>query len=1272
VQTTLLGLAITFIVALIAALIGPYFIDWNRFRPQFEAEAARVIGAPVRVEGGLDVRLLPSPSLQLRSVVVGGPNDPGKVRAENLAVEFSLGSLMRGEWRATELTINDVGLDLGLDAGGRIDWPLSLRSLNSGSFSIDRLNLTGRVALHDAASRTTLELNDIAFSGDVRSSGASVRGDGNFVLSGTRYPFRVSSGHADDGKASRIHLAIDPGIRAASIDLDGTLSFDDRVPHFNGAVTLAGAAESAGQNFAGDLSQRPWRLSARIKADPKGARLEQVEASYGAGDAALGLAGVGDLRFGASPRIHAELFARRLNADRLLAKDADAPAKIFPALQNYLTKIPQPWLAAEIGISVDQIMLGGRPIQNFGADLRSDAASWTVSRLEFRAPGATQVVLDGQLAQPGPSAQFNGALDIESSEPDTFVAWLQGRGETVHQSQKRLRLRGNLNVDPTHVALDQLKTDIAGGSAEGRLAFINPTPEKDARIEAELKADRLDLDAATSLVRATAGPQGDWPDEGQLSLNVDSAMSAGRELRPFIAKLSYGPEAISLEQLKFGSSGGLAMEGSGTFDRINATGQLSLNATSESVAQMTGLIASVAPSVAARLDAMPAVAGGAQLHLTVNVDKNPANQNKADASAKLGIDLPQLKGALSLAASPSLKAVRTADLDALARSEVTLGANLTATRGATLPVLLGLDHVIAVGDGSVLKATATGVWHAPIRLNAKISGPDLDAEIKGTMKPWSSDRKADLNLAVRHVDLGPLLNFKPSDPRARNVSLSSHVTLAGNKLAFHDLDGSAADAHMRGRIAVNFGKENAVEGELGMDTLDLASAFGFLVGTARHDAAEPLDIGLPQGWRGQLAFEALQGTLPGGVELRPLSGVVKGDDHSLSFDTMKGKIGDGDVTARLGIRKADDGVALNADVQLKNVDGSALRYGALAMPAGRASAQMTFASHGRSASALAGALSGNGLVTLEHARISGLDPHVFDAAINVDNGRASDAKLQQIVERSLSENPLSVASAQIPFTVSDGRLRVGATALEGDGAQAIVSGGFDIAADQADIRASLASTSVGSSNDHPEVRIFAVGPPSAISRTVDVTALSSWLAVRAIDRETRRLDSIEQSMAEPATPPAAPPAAVSLPAESSEASAEPLATDNVPLASAPLPNRDPRRSGAKPDTAVPLPAMASLPAESAEPSAEPTATDNVPVVNAPVPKRDPRRSRARSRMAIPLRPAATPQASNIPLPRAAGRLPAPVGMRPAPIRKPVRPRSPLVSRPSASTARPAL
>jgi large subunit ribosomal protein L24 len=1229
VQTTLLGLAIAFILALVAALIGPYFIDWNRFRPQFETEAARVIGAPVRVEGALDARLLPSPSLRLRSVVVGGPNDPGKVRADNLAVEFSLGSLMRGEWRATELTINGISLDLGLDARGRIDWPLQSRALNLSSLSIDRLNLTGRVALHDAASRSTLELNDIAFSGDVRSLGISIRGDGNFVVSGTRYPFRISSGQAGDSNANRVHLTIDPGLRAASIDVDGLLAFDARVPHFNGIVAIAGPVGSDNSHPSRE-GQRPWRVSAKVKADPNTAQLEQIDATYGANDAALKFAGAGDVQFGASPQVHAALSARQLDADRLLAKDQTAPTSVLPALKGLLGKIPSLPLAANIEVTADQIMLGGRPIQNISADLRSDRASWTVGRLEFNAPGTTRVVANGKLAQPEPAGNFNGVFDLESSDPDTFVAWLLGRSDISYRSQKPLRLRGDLRVDSSRVVVDRMKADIEGGSVEGRLAFVSAAAGKVARTEADLRADRLDLDAAASLVRALAGPAGDWPDEGRFSLNVDRAISAGQELHPFVAKLAYDPRAITLEQLKIGQSGGLNVEGAGAFDRVNATGKLFLNTTSDSVAQMASLLAPIAPAVAARLNAMPKVAGPARVNIALNVDKNPADKDKVETNAKLDIDLPQLKGTVSFASAPPLAAMRTANLDALMRSDVTVQAKLSAERGSAVPALLGLDRAIAVHDGTVLmEGEAAGRWHAPLRLQTKLSGTDLDAEMKGTLEPWSTDQKADLSLTVRRVDFGPLLHLKPSDTRAQNVSLSSHVTLAGGKLTFNNLDSTVAGTRMRGRVAVNLGAENVFEGEVGMDTLDLAPAFVFAAGAAGHDPKEPLSGGLLDGWRGQVTFQALRGVLPGGVELQPLSGIVKSDGQSLTFDAMKGKIGGGDATSRVNLRQTADGVALSADVQFKNVDGPALHYAALSMPAGRMSAQMTFASQGRSASALIGALSGNGLVSIEHASIAGLDPRVFDAAIGArDGGQApDDVKLRQVVEQSLSASPLSVASAQIPFTMRDGRLRVGVTTLEGEGAQAVVSGGYDITADQVDIRASLASASAGSDNNRPEVQIFAVGPPNALSRTVDVTSLSSWLSVRAIDRETRRLDAIEHGIAPPAVPQSVTP---------------------------------------------PPPATASLPAEpKPDVSAKPEPKDSPQSPDIPVPNRDPRRAPAKPKTAVPPHPPATPQASNAPAPSVAP-LPAPVEIRPAPVPKPARPHQPLVlTPPAAGASRPA-
>jgi AsmA-like C-terminal region/AsmA family len=1210
VQTTLLGLAIAFIIALVAALVGPYFIDWNQFRPQFEAEASQVIGARVRVMGALDARLLPTPTLRLRSVVVGGPNDLGKVGADKLDVEFSLGDLMRGQWRANELTIEGMALDLGLDPQGRIDWLASSGRFNLGSLSIDRLNLTGRIALHDAASHTTVEMSDIAFSGDVRSLAGSVRGDGSFTSGGTRYPFRVSSGQLADGGGTRVHLNIDPGERVLSAELDGVLSFEARAPRFEGAVALAVPASPKPK--AGETALTPWRVSAKVKADHAVARLEQIEGSYGTEERALKFAGLGDIRFGASPLLHADLSARQLDADRLIAKDAAKetakeaakenskgnpkdnskdnskdilddnskgnskdtgaePVRLLPALRTLMTAVPHPPFAARIEFSAEQITLGGRPLQNLVADLHGDAAAWSIDRLDLRAPGGTQIAFSGAAAQSG---NAKGTLNIDSSDPDVLIAWLQGRGDVGYRSQKPLRLHGNVEVAPDHVSIDALKAEIDGGAVEGRVALASAAAGGGSRFDAVLKADRLDLDAAAAFTRSLAGPAADWPDQATVSLDIGRAISAGQELRPFAAKFGYTPKTFSLDRLNFGQAGGVTMDGAGSFDRADATGKLTLTAGAASLAQITALVAPFAPALTARLDAMGTPPGPARLKLALDTAKNAEAADRASARVVLDLDAPQLKGVISVTAKPQVSAIRAGDLEAIGRSELSIESKLLAERGDSLLVLLGLDHAVSAGDGAVqFEASVSGVFGAPLRLNARMWGGSLDAEAQGTAEPWAQTPTASVNLRVRSVNLAPVFGLKPSDRAAQNVRVFTHVSLAGNKLSFDDLDSVAGGSRLRGHLALTLDQPREVDGEIGLDALDLAPALALAIGAAGHDPAEPLGAGLMKGWRGRVAFQALSGALPGGVELRPVGGTMKSDGQSLTIDAIKGKIGGGDVTANIDTRQEANGVALNARLELANVDGAALHYRGLKMPAGRTSLQMTLASQGRSVSALTGALSGSGTATLAAASIVGLDPRAFEVAIRAsDTGQATDdARLRQIVEPVLSAGALPVASAQIPFTIRDGRLRVDATTLDSDGGRAIVSGGYDIPADQADIRATLTSTAVGSDSSRPEIQLFAAGSPDTLKSNVDVGSLSSWLAVRAIDRETRRLDSIERGEPPQALPASIPPSTSALPLPALPGAA-PL--EQTPL-DVPGQGRDPRRFLPRPKTIV-APTVAPL------------------------------------------------------------------------------------------------
>src|SRR4029079_6056022 len=122
--------------------------------------------------------------------------------------------------------------------------------------------------------------------------------------------------------------------------------------------------------------------------------------------------------------------------------------------------------------------------------------------------------------------------------------------------------------------------------------------DRGSRSEAELKAERLDLDAATAFARSLAGPQGEWPDEGKLSLDVGRATTAGHARPPLLGKLAYSPAKVSLEQLKIGELESVTLDGAGNFDRVNATGWFALNSRAASLRRLTRLLRTLLPALA--------------------------------------------------------------------------------------------------------------------------------------------------------------------------------------------------------------------------------------------------------------------------------------------------------------------------------------------------------------------------------------------------------------------------------------------------------------------------------------------------------------------------------------------------------------------------------------------------------------------------------------------------------------------------------------------------
>ena len=401
-QTTLLGLAIAIILALLAALVGPLLIDLGNYRSLLEAEAHRLTGVNIRVTGAIDARLLPSPRLTLHDITVGDGDDA--IRARYLDVEFALGPLMRGEWRATEMRLAGPQVSLGLDVLGRVRAPSLAVSLRPDYLSINRLRIEdGTITLTNAGNDGSITFGRVSFNGEVRSLVGPMKGEGSATVSGKLYPYRVTTNRLSDDGSMRVRVSVDSADYPLSIEAEGAIAVVAREPSFDGTLNLLRPVGIAARNPAepADALTQPWRIGGKIKATGKSALMENVEFQYGSEEQGFKLTGVADLKFGRNPRFQGVLSGRQIDVDRVVSGSGGAgqsPVVIMRKFAELGTAAFRTTMPMQLGLGIDLVTLGGNSIQNLRGDISSSADGWSLDRFEFRAPGMTQVRVSGRLA----------------------------------------------------------------------------------------------------------------------------------------------------------------------------------------------------------------------------------------------------------------------------------------------------------------------------------------------------------------------------------------------------------------------------------------------------------------------------------------------------------------------------------------------------------------------------------------------------------------------------------------------------------------------------------------------------------------------------------------------------------------------------------------------------------------------------------------------------------------------------------------------------------
>jgi large subunit ribosomal protein L24 len=1131
-QTTLLGLGVAIILALVAALVGPLLIDWGGYRSIFEAEASHLVGVDVRVTGQIEARLLPSPRLTLHDIEVG--NGPEKVRARSLGIEFALAPLMRGEWRATELHLVGPSIDLALDAAGHLQAPNIAVAFNPDALTVERLGIEdGKVNFTDAASGARVTFDKLWFNGEARSLIGPFKGEGAVTIGGELYPFRLASGRYNDDGAIKLHINVDPVNRPLSLEADGVLTLGDREPHFDGTLNLAKPVGIA-TGGAGHLTQ-PWSLAGKLKLDTHSALLDQAEFQYGSEEQGLKLTGVADFKFGKSPRFDGVLSGRQIDLDRVLvAADGNRPppAAALRELAELGAAAFRPTIPVSIGVGIDQVTLGGGAVQNLRGDISSDADGWNLDRFEFRAPGFTQVHLGGHLGVSPDGVAFTGPAEVNANDPKALAAWLEGRGEAPANAAtadfRPFRLHGDVTLGSEKIAVENLTAEFERKTVTGRLAYIFAAGGgRPARLDTALNAPELDLDAALGFGKALlAGSTVERPHDMTIAADIGRATVGGLVMRNASARLKVDAQGLQIDRLAVADLSGGSFSASGRIDTDGHAprGSVSLDFESGQTAAIAGLLEKFAPNAAKPVSMVLDRVSRAKLHATLDVT--------GDRQPSMTVAQVAIIGAMD-AMNLNVRARVSGNWQNPAAADIRIDGTIDAPQGAALVKLLGLDRYVAVGKGpGQLKLSVNGPADGEQKIDLGVTADNLYFQSLGHGR-ISLDKGLALNATVEvaKVDLRPL---RPAgvagSGEALPFSLNSRVVLAYRAVTFDDFKAQIGRTNLRGTLSFGGGSVRSIEGTVSADAMDgiasIAVAIGMSDTAANSDKnwawpAEPFANDAFADFTGKVALTARRFDLSPTLSAREFKSTVKFGARELTIDDITAVVAGGKLTGRMTYKDTGAGLTAQTELALKGADAAAL-FPSGARPPVTGLLDVTANMHGGglSPAALIGSLQGDGKFTLIGAQLAGLDPRAFDAVTRaVDQGLSLDAgRISNIVTQALDSGQLSIKRAEGNFAVSAGQVRLGSFNAESKDAELTANGNVDLTDGTLDARLLLSGSSEAA-GARPDIFMALRGPLASPSRSIDLSALTGWLTLRAVENQAKRLKAIETAQPPPSSMP---------------------------------------------------------------------------------------------------------------------------------------------------------
>jgi hypothetical protein len=1052
--TVMAGLVV---LALIAALAAPAFVDWNQQRATIEAQLSRAVGVEVVTTGPIKLRLLPSPRISIAGLRVGDADPLGsRLTAQLLVAEVSLTGFLRGEVRVNELALD--GADIMLAArGDGVAAPGGWSGLAApgavGRLSISRGNLrhVDAAGSERFAAPFALQATQIGPGGPWRIEGEVARRS-----------LRIATGDRDPQGRLRLRVALVDGPMRGEFDGWAGLALAGGVvrPGLSGAVQ----ALWPGQGDAAPLLS----IAAQAEIGTGGRRLTQLAIeSAGAGrlEGEANLDAEGGALTLRGRRIDLGAWLERMEAGSFAD---DVKGRLALAADRF----------GALTLGVEQFAFRGEEASDVETRWRRDAAGWRITGGKGRFAGASAEARgagDALLISLDSPDMRRIALALQRlGLPDGTAADLGSLGD--------LKLEARLSPAGDGWRVETWRGDGRFGVASGTAAFAPNATSVQARVEG---ADLLALMRPAAAL-ATLAP-------GRVSAAINARDARLGQSPPGQASLSLARDAGVWSLREADASG---FDGVSVQARRSAGGEgLDLSISAER-ADAVAAVAERLTDARGAARALRALRGVSPLRLTGTV-RPQGDSWRARLDGAAGplafsgetVMLPDGRfgdGALTLAAADRGLLFRAIGLPAPASRAVRTTLTGGFTDGTNRFAITGEDGLSVQAtiepDGRPFTITFSGPLAG---LMPPLFGRPADTLISGRAQARLADGALLLDDIAGEID---------RERFAGALTIHGPERVEG-RLTLPSVD---AEAALGPALGVTQGRAS------GSPTADGWSGERFVT------PAPTIDLDL------KLASARVRlpgaGAMAGSARLRADASGLRLTEIALSAPDASGAA---TLTGDIELDRSGSERALRARIEAKGVDLSALGPDFI----GQADLTMQIGAFGDSPARLAASLNGGGEIALRGAAVARFDPAALEriaANTRADIMVAEAPVLAQGVRGAVETAPWPLADRATGFLVAGGVARLAVFIDDKPNATGAFSGLWDARSGQAELRAAAAlkASPRGWTGAPPQIALNWRGPWRQMRRGYDVAALSNALSQKALQREIERVEAFEADIRE--------------------------------------------------------------------------------------------------------------------------------------------------------------